>query len=110
MTVKMEEASAVTAAAIEQTEILDNEESIAEQNGFEDSVSISSNELQNGKGDEEREIDQAKQALLNVRILFIYLIQIQLYPNSYFKDSLRDLALIADFSIFTISKFPSSFA
>ena len=42
MTVKMEEASAVTAAAIEQTEILDNEESIAEQNGFEDSVSISS--------------------------------------------------------------------
>ena len=91
MTVKMEEASAVTAAAIEQTEILDNEESIAEQNGFEDSVSISSNELQNGKGDEEREIDQAKQALLNVSIFSIYfkfMSCIQIYISKRFLETL----------------------
>ena len=109
MTVKMEEASAVTAAAIEQTEILDNDESIAEQNGFEDSVSVSSNELQNGKGDEEREIDQAKQALLNVSI-FSFISNSCLISRFLYQRVFRDLALIADLSIFTISKFPSSFA
>ena len=56
----MEEASAVTAAAIEHTEI---------ENGIEDSSLDEETESMipdDSKGDEEREIDSAKEALLQV--------------------------------------------
>ena len=60
MNQRMEEASAVTAAAIEHTEI---------ENGIEDSSLDEETESMipdDSKGDEEREIDSAKEALLQV--------------------------------------------
>ena len=72
MNQKMEEASAVTAAAIEHTEMDD----IVEQNGIENSSLDEESESMipdDSKGDEEREIDSAKEALLQViTVCFAY--------------------------------------